>query len=189
VEDGLLLVLPYSVTAAKQVIFFHSLRASRNNSLSSYNNLTPFLSLYLNNSSGWNNEGFLNKDASASLSSHWHMSSDFMNSIAQNGEYRVNCFQSTNDYERLWKGVTNYKWSQTTSASSSTSLNGVSQYPTSWASHHWGLTSGNNEKDAVITSHSGNEWACAGNAGPNGEGLLQALRWRSFFLLLFCQFY
>jgi len=119
---------------------------------------------------GWNNEGFLNKGSSGNLNSHWHMSSDFMNALAENGEYRVNCFSSTNDYERLWKGVRNYKWSQVTAASSSTSLNGVSQFPTSWAGHHWGLTSGNNERDAVITSHSSNQWACAGNAGPNGEG-------------------
>jgi hypothetical protein len=119
---------------------------------------------------GWNSESFLNQGSSGSLSSHWHMSSDFMNSIAENGEYRANCFESTNDYERLWKGVRNYKWSQTTSASSSTSLDGVNQFPTGWAGHHWGLTSGNNERDAVITSHSDNQWACAGNQGPKGEG-------------------
>jgi hypothetical protein len=98
------------------------------------------------------------------------MSSDFMNSLAQNGEYRVNCFDSTNNYERLWKGVRNYKWNQVSSATSSTSLDGVNQYPTAWAGHHWGLTSGNNERDAVITSHSGDQWACAGNQGPRGEG-------------------
>jgi hypothetical protein len=130
----------------------------------------PLLKCRLTASPGWNNEGFLNKGSSGNLNSHWHMSSDFMNALAENGEYRVNCFQSTNDYERLWKGVRNYKWSQVTAASSSTSLNGVSQFPTSWAGHHWGLTSGNNERDAVITSHSSDQWACAGNAGPNGEG-------------------
>jgi len=119
---------------------------------------------------GWNNEGFLNRDRSDSKTSHWHMSSDFMNSLAQNGEYRVNCFDSSNNYERLWKGVTNYKWNSVTPASSSSSVDGVTRYPTSWAGHHWGLTSGNNERDAVITSHSDNQWACAGNQGPNGEG-------------------
>jgi len=120
--------------------------------------------------SGWNSESFLNEGSSNSQTSHWHMSSDFMNSIAQNGEYRVNCFDSTNNYERLWKGVRNYKWNQVSSATSSTSLDGVNQYPTAWAAHHWGLTSGNNERDAVITSHSDNQWACAGNQGPRGEG-------------------
>jgi len=119
---------------------------------------------------GWNSESFLNQGSSDSLTSHWHMSSDFMNSLAENGEYRVNCFESNNDYERLWKGVRNYKWSQVTSASSSSSVDGVNQFPTGWAGHHWGLTSGNNERDAVITSHSDNQWACAGNQGPRGEG-------------------
>lgn len=42
-------------------------------------------------------------------------------------------------------------------------------YVTNWAGHHWGLTSGNNERDTLLTSHSGNHWACAGNAGPGGE--------------------
>jgi hypothetical protein len=124
---------------------------------------------------GWNNEAFLNKGSSNSLTSHWHMSSDFMNSLAENGEYRANCFQSTNNYERLWKGVRNYRWTQVSSSSSSSSLDGVTAFPTSWAGHHWGLTSGNNERDAVITSHSDNQWACAGNAGPNGEGALSVV--------------
>ena len=43
-------------------------------------------------------------------------------------------------------------------------------YATAWASHHYGLVSGNNETDTLITSHSGNEWACGGYTGPNGEG-------------------
>jgi len=119
---------------------------------------------------GWNDEGWLNKESSNRDSSHWHMSSAFMNTIATNAEYRANCFDSTNNYARLWSGVKDYKWHQVSSAASSTSLDGSRPYPTTWAAHHWGLTSGNNEHDALITSHSGNQWACAGNAGPNGEG-------------------
>ncbi len=102
------------------------------------------------------------------------MSSEFMNALAVNGEYRANCFDSSNNYERLWKGVRAYKWNQVVS-SSSTSLDGVTSYGTSWASHHWGLLSGSNEKDALLTSHSGNEWACAGNQGPGGEGAALSL--------------
>ena len=49
-------------------------------------------------------------------------------------------------------------------------MDGWTSYPTTWASHHFGLVSGNNEAQTIITSHVGNEWACAGNAGPGGEG-------------------
>jgi len=122
------------------------------------------------NAAGWNDENWLNQARSGSLSAHWHMPSNFMNSLASNGEYRVNCFQSNNNYERLWTGVRAYKWTQVTPATSTTSLDGATSYATAWAAHHWGLTSGSNERDAVITSHSSNEWACAGNQGPGGEG-------------------
>jgi hypothetical protein len=140
---------------------------------------------YLEAATGWNDENWLNQASCGALSTHWHMPSAFMNSLASNGEYRVNCFESTNNYERLWKGVRAYKWTQVTSASSTTSLDGATNYATAWAGHHWGLTSGNNERDAVITSHSSNEWACAGNQGPNGEGaapILFSLPTQSFVL-------
>jgi len=119
---------------------------------------------------GWNDEAWLNQASCGSQSSHWHMPSDYMNALAANGEYRVNCFESNNNYERLWKGVRAYKWGQLTSASSSTSLDGVTSYATAWAAHHFGLVSGNNEAITVITSHVSNEWACAGNQGAGGEG-------------------
>jgi hypothetical protein len=128
------------------------------------------------NAAGWNNENWLNQARSGSLSSHWHMPSNFMNYLASNGEYRANCFQSKNNYERLWTGVRAYTWTQVTSATSSTSLDGATSYATAWnPSHMWGLTSGNNERDTVITSHSSNEWACAGNQGPGGEGAAMSL--------------
>jgi hypothetical protein len=44
------------------------------------------------------------------------------------------------------------------------------RYPTVWASHHYGLLSGNTESTTVITAHSGNHWACGGSTAPGGEG-------------------
>jgi hypothetical protein len=106
-----------------------------------------------------------------SLTAHWHLSADRINLLATNRTFRANCFESNNNFTRYWEGVTSYRFSGVVAATSSRdALVGGTSYPTVWASHQWGLLSGNNEATAVITSHSGDHWACAGNAGPGGEG-------------------
>ena len=104
------------------------------------------------------------------MNAHWHMPSALMNRLARGQQYRANCFDSNNNYERLWNGVSAYSWGSLTPAASSTSLDGGTGYATYWASHHFGLVSGDSEAIAIITAHTGNQWACAGNAGPGGEG-------------------
>ena len=167
---GRWLLLPCSPIAAKEVRWLLRYIASPVFLLFVLALCRQSRSSHIISHSGWNDEAWLNQASCGSQSSHWHMPSDYMNALAANGEYRVNCFESNNNYERLWKGVRAYKWGQLTSASSSTSLDGATSYATAWAAHHFGLVSGNNEAITVITSHVSNEWACAGNQGAGGEG-------------------
>jgi hypothetical protein len=123
-------------------------------------------------SSGWNDEASLNIGSSTELSAHWHLDSDIMNSLAASEEYRAACFDSNNNYTRYWWGVSDYNWSSLTSASESWDAydrSGTS-YATYWAAHHYGLVSGSNETNTLITAHTGHHWACGGNTGPGGEG-------------------
>lgn len=127
--------------------------------------------------SGWNAESALNVGSSTSLSAHWHFSSADITAMATTGEYRANCFESNNNYVRYWYGVTRYYWGAQASMAGRGQCNTYQNYDKSgtcyisnWAAHHYGLISGNNERDTLLTSHSGNHWACAGNAGPGGEG-------------------
>ena len=72
---------------------------------------------------------------------------------------------------RYWYDTGTYSWEATSSAGNSTDgYKGGTAYSTVWASHHYGLVSGNNEAVTVITSHSGDQWACGGNLGTGGEG-------------------
>jgi len=73
---------------------------------------------------------------------------------------------------RFWYGTGTYSWEAVSGAtnSSDTYGGGGTGYSTVWASHHYGLVSGNNEYVTVITSHSGNHWACGGLYGAGGEG-------------------
>ena len=121
---------------------------------------------------GWNGEADLNLSDAGSTSLHWHYGSDLVNALAASDEFRAECFESNNNYLRYWWGVSAYHWGSLTSATESWGdygRTGIS-YPTVWATHHFGLVSGNNETVAVITAHTGNHWACAGNSGPGGEG-------------------
>ena len=122
--------------------------------------------------SGWNASADLNINNSTSLTEHWHFSEAKINALSREDEFRALCFESNNNYHRYWWGVSNYHWSALTSASQSWDSYDRSgtQYATSWATHHYGLVSGNNETTTLITAHSGNHWACAGNSGPGGEG-------------------
>ncbi len=121
---------------------------------------------------GWNNNSDLNIENSTSLIAHWHFSKDKVNALAQNDEFRGFCFESNNNYHRYGWCVSNDDWTALTNATESWDSYDKSgtSYPTYWASHHYGLVSGNNETVAVITAHTGNEWACAGSFGPGGEG-------------------
>ncbi len=99
-----------------------------------------------------------------------------MNLLTQNGEYRADCFDSNNNFERLWKGVSTYKWGQKLSSTvvSSTNLDGSVSYEVLQNNFNWfGLSSGVSEQDVVLTSHSGDHWACGGLSAPGGEGMLQ----------------
>ena len=120
---------------------------------------------------GWNDEGWLNQVSSSSADQHWHMPSSIINTLATQDKFHAACFDSSNDYSRQWSGVTDYRWATVTSATSSSEWpSSTGSFPTSWAGHHYGLVSGSNEVTALITSHSGNQWACGGNAAPGGEG-------------------
>ncbi|HAN31544.1 MAG TPA: hypothetical protein DCQ06_08090, partial [Myxococcales bacterium] len=88
-------------------------------------------------------------------------------------QYRVNCFESTNNYTRYWWGVKDHKWSKATAATETWAdwNKTTTSYATSWSpSGHYGLVSGNNETVTVITAHDGGHWACGGATGANGEG-------------------
>lgn len=131
------------------------------------------VSMYANRGqSGWNSNSDFNSSNFTNLNAHWHYSATKVNALANSNEFRANCFDSNNNYTRYWYGASNYNWGGLTSASSSWS--GYNQtgtsYSTSWAGHHYGLVSGNNETVVVITAHSGNQWACGGNSAPGGEG-------------------
>ncbi|MBN93700.1 MAG: hypothetical protein CL928_06430, partial [Deltaproteobacteria bacterium] len=131
------------------------------------------VAIYANSGgAGWNDEGDLNLVSSTDLNAHWHLSSDRMNALATSGEYRALCFDSNNNYSRYWWGVTDYNWGALTTASESwdTYDRTGASYATAWSSGHYGLVSGSTEAVVVITAHNGNHWACAGSAGPGGEG-------------------
>ena len=123
-------------------------------------------------SSGWNDEASLNIGSATDLNAHWHLSSDLMNTLATSEEYRAACFDSSNNYTRYWWGVNDYHWGSLTSATESWDSydRSGSSHATYWASHHYGLVSGANETDTLITAHSGHQWACGGYSAPGGEG-------------------
>jgi hypothetical protein len=92
--------------------------------------------------------------------------------LAERDQFRINCFDSNNNFIRYWWGVTAYRWGALSSATESWdnyTRNGT-QYATSWSGGHYGLVSGNNEVVTVITAHSGNQWACGGMRAQGGEG-------------------
>ncbi len=131
------------------------------------------VALYGNHgAAGWNDEAGLNIADATNLNAHWHLASDLMNSLAVAGEYRANCFNSNNNYNRYWFGVSDYNWASLTSAAESwdSYQRDGSSYPTSWSGGHFGLVSGANETDTVITAHNGHQWACGGATAPGGEG-------------------
>ena len=122
--------------------------------------------------SGWNDEASLNIGSSTDLNAHWHLGSDLMNTLATSQEYRAVCFDSNNNYTRYWWGVSDYNWNDLTTASETwdTYDKSGTSYATYWAAHHYGLVSGANETETLITAHIGHHWACGGLSAPGGEG-------------------
>jgi cysteine-rich repeat protein len=121
---------------------------------------------------GWNDNADLNAGSSTSLTDHWHFSMDKVNALAELDQFRMSCFESSNNFVRYWWGMPTYDWTVAHAAAESWDTyqkNGTS-YPTSWAPWHYGLMSGNTETNAMISSHSGNHWACGGATAPGGEG-------------------
>ena len=100
-------------------------------------------------------ETALNMDAFGQRTQHWHMSADDINALKQSGSllFRAECYDSNNNFNRYWGGVTNFRWSAVSGASWSNQYvdKSGSNYATGWASHHYGLTSGNNEGVVMIT--------------------------------------
>lgn len=121
---------------------------------------------------GGNENVLLNPENMGELNAHWHYSADTVNALAIDNEFRVACFESSNNFIRYWWGVSDYNWGTLTSADEtwdSYDRSGT-RHDTDWAPHHYGLVSGSNETWAIITSHSSNQWACGGASGPGGEG-------------------
>ncbi len=121
---------------------------------------------------GWNDNSDLNPGQSTSLDEHWHFSRDRVNTLSQQDQFRMMCFESNNNYVRYWWGASDHDWTVAHSAAESWDSydkQGTS-FPTAWAPWHYGLVSGNTETNVVITAHSGNHWACGGLSAPGGEG-------------------
>ena len=124
---------------------------------------------------GWESEGELNPSLFGQLNSHWHFSQATISALSQSQEFKATCFNSRNNYIRYWWSVSMYRFTalsdQTTGCISYDNYAKTGTcYEVRWAGGHYGLVSGNNEIVTLITSHSGNEWACGGSQGPNGEG-------------------
>lgn len=123
--------------------------------------------------SGWNDDDGLNLAYSYSLDNHWHQTASIINDLLLAGDSlaRALCFDSNNNFHRYWYGTGTYSWEAVSDADSSTDgyYSGTS-YDTVWASHHYGLVSGDDEYTTLITSHSGDEWACGGIYAAGGEG-------------------
>jgi hypothetical protein len=126
--------------------------------------------------SNWNSNSNYNTGYYGDLNRHWHMGSTEINDLSGTSKsyYRADCHSGTNNFVRYWGGVDNYHWDRTNNNNGQWSNSKLDQtgtsYATSWAGHHYGLVSGNNEATTLITAHSGNHWACMGSQGANGEG-------------------
>ena len=113
------------------------------------------------------------------MNGHWHLSNAQIRSISSGptstAHFRMNCFNSNNNFTRYWFGGPKDMFSWTNQPQRVESSNDLynmtgASYPTAWASHHYGLVSGNTEANVMMPSHSGNHWACGGRDGPGGEG-------------------
>ena len=121
----------------------------------------------------WHDENGLNQGSALSLTDHWHFSKVRVDGLASEKRFRVNCFDSNNNYTRYWWGVNSYNWSQASAATETwADVDKKTQsYATFWQpSGHWGVVSGDNETDTLITAHAGGHWAFGGMTAPGGEG-------------------
>ena len=125
---------------------------------------------------GWNSNAALNSKDYGKLTGHWHMSMAEINALKGSKStaiFRAECYDSNNNFIRYWGGVTSYTQTAATSATwSNTQVDqSGTSYPTAWVINgHYGLTSGKTESTALITAHTGNQWACKGSQGSGGEG-------------------
>ena len=70
--------------------------------------------------------------------------------------FGANCFDSNNNYTRYWYGASKLQlgWPNVSIFPVGVGYNQTgTSYSTSWAGHHYGLVSGNNETVVVITAH------------------------------------
>ncbi|MAO82618.1 MAG: hypothetical protein CMH50_01850, partial [Myxococcales bacterium] len=121
----------------------------------------------------WTSDAEINPQHVGSLTEHWHLGADLINLLAVNGEYRVNCFESANNYTRYWHGVDRFRWSTLTRLDYSWAGYGQTgeRFVADQSGGQWyGLASGGGETSVVILSHAGGHWACGGMNGPGGEG-------------------
>ena len=68
---------------------------------------------------GWNSDSTLNTGYYGKLTEHWHMSKSEINALkgsSPSAIFRAECYDSTNNFNRYWGGVTAYTQVAATSA-------------------------------------------------------------------------